>query len=112
MLSFVRTAATFAFKRFICLPDNSAASWSEVDPTSRRAYQTWTFPIAAKRAIASRYSRTAAVTTARRTVSSKPLSCPATARLAASRLTSHSNGPGSVSSKSLMLKTSLRSAAA
>ena len=37
---------------------------------------------------------------------------PATARLAASRFTSHSNGPGSVSSKSLMLKTSLRSGAA
>ena len=38
-----------------------------------------------------------------------PLSRPATARLAASRLTSHSNGPGSVSSKSLRSKTSRRS---
>ena len=33
----------------------------------------------------------------------------ATARLAASRLTSHSNGPGRVSSKSLTSKTSRRS---
>ena len=44
--------------------------------------------------------------------SSKPRSRPATAKLATSRLTSHSNGPGSVSSKSLMLKTSRRSGAA
>ena len=70
------------------------------------------FRISAKRAIASRYSRTAAVTTERRAASSKPRSRPATAKLAASRFTSHSNGPGSVSSKSLMLKTSLRSGAA
>ena len=41
--------------------------------------------------------------------SRKPLSRPATARLATRRLTSHSNGPGSVSSKSLTSKTSRRS---
>ena len=40
----------------------------------------------------------------------EPRSRPPTAMLAASRLRSHSNGPGSVSSKSLRLKTSLRSA--
>jgi hypothetical protein len=39
----------------------------------------------------------------------KPFSRPATSRLAASRLTSYSHGPGSVSSKSLMSKTSRRS---
>ena len=39
----------------------------------------------------------------------KPLSRPATATLAANRLTSHSNGPGRVSSKSLRSKTSRRS---
>ena len=44
--------------------------------------------------------------------SSKPRSRPATAKLATSRFTSHSNGPGSVSSKSLMLKMSRRSGAA
>ena len=70
------------------------------------------FRISAKRAIASRYSRAAAVTAERQFASSKPLSRPATAMLAASRLRSHSNGPGSVSSKSLMLKTSRRSGAA
>ena len=43
---------------------------------------------------------------------SKPRSRPATAKLATRRLTSHSNGPGSVSSKSLMSKTSRRSGAA
>ena len=70
------------------------------------------FRISAKRPIASRYSRTAAVTAARRAASSKPRSLAATAKLAASRFTSHSNGPGSVSSKSLRLNTSLRSGAA
>ena len=44
--------------------------------------------------------------------SSNPRSRPATATLAASRLTSHSNGPGSDSSKSLTLNTSRRSGAA
>ena len=70
------------------------------------------FCICAKRPIASRYSRTVAVTTERRIAPLKPRSRPATARLAASRFTSHSKGPGNVSSKSLMLKTSLRSGAA
>ena len=39
----------------------------------------------------------------------KPLFRAATTRLAARRFTSYSNGPGSVSSKSLMSKTSRRS---
>ena len=39
----------------------------------------------------------------------KPLARPAITMLAASRLTSHSQGPGSVSSKSLASKTSVRS---
>jgi hypothetical protein len=47
-----------------------------------------------------------------RCFASKPRSRPATAKLATRRLTSHSNGPGSVSSKSLMLNTSRRSGAA
>ena len=38
-----------------------------------------------------------------------PLSRAATTKLAAIRFTSHSNGPGSVSSKSLRSNTSLRS---
>ncbi len=44
-----------------------------------------------------------------RSASVKPLLRPAIDRLAASRLTSHSHGPGSVSSKSLMSNTSSRS---
>ena len=40
---------------------------------------------------------------------SKPRSRPAISKLAASRFTSHSNGPGSVSSKSLRSKTRVRS---
>ena len=39
----------------------------------------------------------------------KPLFWPAIVKLAASRFTSYSNGPGSVSSKSLRSKTSRRS---
>ena len=45
----------------------------------------------------------------RRALAENPLSRPATAKLAASRLTSHSNGPGKVSSKSLTSKTRFRS---
>ena len=41
-----------------------------------------------------------------------PFCRPATAKLATRRLTSHSHGPGSVSSKSLMSNTSVRSAEA
>ena len=112
MLSFVRTLAMFAWKRFICLRDADAPSCLRIAATSSRVYQTSMLRISAKRAIASRYSRAAAITTERQTASSKPRSRPATAMLAASRFRSHSNGPGSVSSKSLMLKTSLRSGAA
>jgi len=50
--------------------------------------------MAAKRRIASRYSLRAASVVRRRCASASPRSRPATARLAASRLTSHSNGPG------------------
>ena len=112
MLSLVRALATFACKRFICLRDTDASSRSRIAATSSRVYQTSMLRISAKRAIASRYSRVAAITTERQISASKPRSRPATAMLAASRFTSHSNGPGRVSSKSLMLKTSLRSGAA
>ena len=66
----------------------------------------------AKLAIASRYERVTARLIDCRCFASKPRSRPATAKLATSRFTSHSNGPGSVSSKSLMLNTSRRSGAA
>src|SRR3954453_18132642 len=59
----------------------------------------------------SRYDRPTAALIRARTLGLKPRSRPATAKLAARRLTSHSNGPGSVSSKSLTLKTRRRSGA-
>ncbi len=49
MLSFVRALATVDWRRFIGLPE--APSWSRIDATSRRAYQTSMFRISAKRAI-------------------------------------------------------------
>ncbi len=50
-----------------------------------------------------------AIVAARFWAALKPLARPAMTTLAASRLTSHSHGPGSVSSKSLASKTSVRS---
>ena len=49
------------------------------------------------------------MTTRRRSEGEKPRSRPAISKLATSRFTSHSQGPGSVSSKSLMSKTRRRS---
>ena len=50
-----------------------------------------------------------AIVAARFWAALKPLARPAMTMLAASRLTSHSQGPGSVSSKSLASKTRRRS---
>ena len=60
----------------------------------------------------SRYTRTAVVTTWSRSRRAKPCSLATTWRLAARRLTSHSQGPGSVSSKSFTSKITLRSGVA
>ncbi len=49
------------------------------------------------------------MTTSRRSELLKPSSRPQTSKLAASRFTSHSQGPGSVSSKSLMSNSIFRS---
>ena len=49
------------------------------------------------------------MTIARRSAGVNPRSRPMTSKLAASRLTSHSHGPGSVSSKSLMSNSIRRS---
>ena len=56
--------------------------------------------------------RTASSTTSSRWEAVKPCSRATTCRLVARRLTSHSHGPRSVSSKSLMSKTTLRSGVA
>ena len=66
-------------------------------------------PICAKPAIASRYADTAAVVASRASALEKPLLRAAIVKLAAMRFTSYSNGPGSVSSKSLTSNNSLRS---
>jgi hypothetical protein len=76
---------------------------------SRRAYHTSRLRMAAKRRIAARYSPTVSSTTRSWSRTPKSLSTAAISMLAASRLTSHSHGPGSVSSKSLRSKTSRRS---
>ena len=83
-------------------------NWAMVSSTSRCAYQTARNGCPANSRIAVRYLPTPARMTLRRSLAGNPLSRPATARLAASRLTSHSNGPGSVSSKSLTSNTSRR----
>ena len=84
-------------------------SWARAASTEICAYQTSSVFIPAKARIAVRYSASAASTTARRSALANPLARPATSRLAASRLTSHSHGPGAVSSKSFRSKTSWRS---
>jgi hypothetical protein len=78
----------------------SASAW---------AYHTSNVSTPAKPRIARRYAATAARTMRRRSFSEKLLLRAAISRLVASRLTSHSHGPGNVSSKSLTSNTSLRS---
>src|SRR4051794_19961078 len=77
--------------------------------TSIRAYQTARLPVPANRAIAVRYSSTAPRTMRSWLLAEYPLLTAAISMLTASRLTSHSQGPGRVSSKSLRSNTSRRS---
>jgi hypothetical protein len=88
------------------------ASRSTSSLAARRSYQTSRWLSFAKPRIPSRYSRTQALTIRLRWSVVSPTSRPAISTLAAMRLTSHSHGPGSVSSKSFGPKTSLRSGAA
>ncbi len=87
----------------------SATLWAWIRSASRRVYQRSMARFSAISIIPSRYARTLVRTIARRVAASKPRSRPAASKLAARRLTSHSHGPGSVSSKSLISKTSFRS---
>ncbi len=112
MLSFVRAFATvfsalFAIRFFswlrICAMNSS---------TSIRAYHTSSARMPANCCMAVRYAATVPRTIARRCLRENPLSRPATSKLTASRFTSHSHGPGSVSSKSFRSNTSRRSGAA
>ncbi len=77
--------------------------------TSMWEYHTSRLVMAANWCMPERYSPSRASSTLVRSLVENPLSRPAMAKLAASRLTSHSHGPGHVSSKSLMPNTSRRS---
>ena len=112
MLSLVRALSTTRRVFLTCFFPAARPQRSRIVPISRRAYQVSITPFAPNSWIAVRYERVPATIAARRAASSKPRARPATAKLAASRFTSHSNGPGSVSSKSLRLNTIRRSGAA
>ena len=79
---------------------------------SNRVYQTSRKRILAAVAIVVRYAAAVARAAARCSLRRWPLPRAATTKLAARRLTSHSNGAGSVSSKSLRSNTTSRSGAA
>ena len=109
MLSLVRALATFARAFARCFLVAMASSCSNSASTSTWAYQTSRLRIPAACFIRARYSSAIASTTARRSAGVNPRSRPATSKLAASRFTSHSHGPGKVSSKSLMSNIICRS---
>jgi hypothetical protein len=109
ILSLARVLARLRWKASRSFLPAAAPQRSATADTSIFVYQTSRLPSSARRRIASLYSCAIAATIARRTRPLKPLSRPATEKLAASRFTSHSQGPGRVSSKSLTSKTSSRS---
>ena len=112
MLSLLCAFATLRSNRRSCLASAKLCIRRAMSSRSSRANQMSMLRIPAKSCMASRYARTTARLMTLRCLASNPRSRPATAKLATSRLTSHSNGPGNVSSKSLTLKTSRRSGAA
>ena len=77
---------------------------------STREYHTSRSRSLANLAISVRYAAAVPSTTLARSLSENPRLRPAMARLAVRRLTSHSHGPGRVSSKSFRSKTRVRSA--
>ncbi len=79
---------------------------------SMRAYHTSRLAIFAKDLIRSRYERTHAIAALRWSAAENPFDLAASTKLAASRFKSHSHGPCSVSSKSLMSKMIRRSGVA
>ena len=104
-LSLLRALATPFSTRFDRL--GVLGSAAPAAPSRRRAARTRPRGCASRRSSASPRGRRAprSRTAARRSLRLKPFSRPAISKLAASRLTSHSHGPGSVSSKSLRSKT-------
>ena len=109
MLSFVRALAICFSPRLSCLALYCERNSLNTASMSRCAYHTSRFFIAAKRAIVVRYSWTVSSTIRSWSLTEKPLSRAATSMLTARRLTSHSHGPGRVSSKSFISKISARS---
>ena len=87
----------------------SARSSSTTPSTSTWLYHTSRLGSAAIWRMASRYTRPSPTIASVRTLFEKPSCRAAMTMLAASRFTSHSHGPGRVSSKSLQSKTSWRS---
>jgi hypothetical protein len=124
-ISPARLANTRVLSRVLALATICSTAWPSVLPTrsartslrtssssipaSKCSYQASRLPIRAARRILSRYSPTPAVTMARRSAGANPRSRPMISKLAARRLTSHSHGPGRVSSKSLMSNSMRRS---
>jgi hypothetical protein len=109
MLSRVRALAScFSVRLNVCGLNCRANRWS-TGSSSRWEYHTSRLFIPANSRIAVRYSLTVSSTTLSCCLAEKRLSIAAINMLAASRFTSHSHGPGSVSSKSLTSNTSRRS---
>jgi hypothetical protein len=112
-LSRVRVLARFFSARLTSLAWALPRAWTfpaaTMSSCARWAYQMSMVRIPANSAIASRYAATAAVAAARASAFRKPLLRPAIVKLAASRFTSYSKGPGRVSSKSLRSNRSRRS---
>ena len=107
--SATRRSAVFA--SFLLSPLRCSSwrtSFSSI-PASSWSYHAPKLPILAAWRIQSRYSRTPAMTMARRSDAAKPRSRPKISTLAVSRFTSHSHGPGRVSSKSVMSNSIRRS---
>jgi hypothetical protein len=96
-----------AFLTLFMVLESEISSKTSSAPT--REYQTSSSPISEYWVIRCLYDLTASRAALRHSSSPKLLSRPATTRLAARRFTSHSQGPGSVSSKSLTSKSRVRS---
>ncbi len=112
MLSFARALEMLFSKVSVSPFAASEPSRRRIISVSARAYQTSTWRMRAKSLIARRYEPTVLATRLLRTSSRSPRWRAAIATLAASRLTSHSHGPGRLSSKWFTLKTSERSGVA
>ncbi len=112
-LSATRCARFVAdFSRVLSVPFNERVAVLMAfirSASDRREYQMSIVVICANSAIRSRYDSTDRSVALRASAGVKPLLRAAIVKLAAMRFTSHSNGPGSVSSKSFRSKSNVRS---